>query len=178
MAGATTTNTWKAKMEERRAAEESKKRAAIVAVNDISFPALGGGAGGGGWGSPEVPPLPPLGRSKTGVVTSYSQTLKAAAEAAAAPITAATSTRDQMAELSVFRHRSAPQFGTSRSLREDTYYDDESEEPAYDGGWNTVDKKKPVTKSRIDYSSNLTDEDYGEADGGNQDASNTLNTNW
>jgi hypothetical protein len=165
-------------MEERRAAEESKKRAAIVAVNDISFPALGGGGAGsgGGWGSE----APPLARSKTGIVTSYSQTIKAAAEAAEAPMTVATSTRDQMAELSVFRHRPAPQFGTSRSSRGDTYYDDDADaEPAYDGGWNTVDKKKPVTKSRIDYSSNLTDEDYaGGGDGGNQDASNTLNTNW
>jgi hypothetical protein len=176
---AATPNTWKAKMDERRQQEESKKRAAIVAVNDISFPALGGGAGGGGgWGSPEAAP-PPLGRSKTGVVTSYSQTIKAAAEAAAAPMTAATSTRDQMAELSVFRHRPAPQFGTSRSSREDTYYDDvrPAEPETYDDGWSTIDKKKPVTKSRIDYSSNLTDEDYGEA-GGNHDASNTLNTNW
>jgi hypothetical protein len=177
---ATTPNTWKAKMDERRQQEESKKRAAIVAVNDISFPALGGGAGGGaGWGAPEAAPPPPLARSKTGVVTSYSQTIKAAAEAAEAPMTVATSTRDQMAELSVFRHRPAPQFGTSRSSREDTYYDDvrPAEPETYDDGWSTIDKKKPVTKSRIDYSSNLTDEDYGEA-GGNHDASNTLNTNW
>ena len=165
-------------MEERRQQEESKKRAAIVAVNDISFPALagaGGGSSSGGWGSE----APPLARSKTtGLVTSYSQTIKAAAEAAEAPITAATSTRDQMAELSVFRHRPAPQFGTSRSSREDTYYD--NAEPACDDGWNTVDKKKPVTKSRIDYSSNLTDEDYagGDEADGNHDASNTLNTNW
>jgi hypothetical protein len=175
---AATTNTWKAKMEERRQQEESKKRAAIVAVNDISFPALSG-AGGGGWGAaPEV--APPLARSKTtGIVTSYSQTLKAAAAAAEAPISVATSTRDQMAELSVFRHRPAPQFGTSRSSRDDTYYDQDAEsvEPTYDG-WSTVDKKKPATKSRIDYSSNLTDDDYAGDDDLNHGASNTPNTNW
>jgi len=96
-------------------------------------------------------------------------------------MTAATSTRDQMAELSVFRHRSAPEFGTSRSSREDTHYDDvrPAEPETYDDGWSTIDKKKPATKSRIDYSSNLTDEDYAGGFGDDDhDASNTLNTNW
>lgn len=156
-------------MEERRQQEETKKRAAIVAVNDISFPALSGGgsssSAGGGWGS-EAPaaikPAPPA--------ISYSDRLKTPTSA---PISragggAGTSIRDQAAELSVFRHRPVPQFGTSRSSREDTYYDDGAtggDDRVDNDGWNVIDKRKtPVTKSKINYGVDLTDEDYGDCE--------------
>lgn len=154
-------------MEERRNQEESKKRAAIVAVNDISFPALSGGnsgeSAGDGWGAPAAvikTAAPP---------TSYSERLKTFGATPMAGAGGGTSTRDQAAELAVFRHRPVPvpvpQFGTSRSSREDTYYDniDEQTPACADDGWNVVDKRKtPVTKSKINYDVDLTDADYAD----------------
>lgn len=141
---------WKTRMEQRRTYEEDKKRSAAVAVNDISFPALGGGAGtSGGWGE-EAAAAPAK-------ITTFADRLKQtlAAEVEARP-------EETTVEIPApkFRHpqlgRRGGDFGTSRSSYEDTYYD---EEPARllpmagagagsDGGWRTVEKKlvKPQTK--------------------------------
>jgi hypothetical protein len=171
------TSTWRAKAEERRQQEESKKRAAIVAVNDISFPALGGSsAGAGGWGTTEA--SPPV--TKATPATSYSDRLKTTAAstmAGAGAGSSTVSTRDQAAELAVFRHRPVvtSQFlGTSRSSCNDTYYDNRDAEPMYDEGWNVVDKKKiPTTKSKINYNVDLTDDDYADGCGDGDDEPNS-----
>jgi hypothetical protein len=175
-------STWKAKMEERRQIEESKVRAAAVAVNDISFPALRSTSG---WGSE----APAAHAAHATDKACYSETLKAKMatmddEEYTPGATTFMSARDQAATLAVFRHpRSGDrQFGTSRSSQYDTYYDDHGESisgpPAADGaGWNTVDsssrrKAQPTTKSRIDYTEV---EDYEDDDA---DADAEPNINW
>ena len=178
------TSTWKAKMEERRQNEESKVRAAAVAVNDISFPALRQSTGG--WGS-AAPPI----QTTTTDKACYSHTLKAKMatmddEEYTPGATTVMSARDQAAALAVFKHPTRAQFGTSRSSQHDTYYDDRGEcagsgagsgaPPPADGGWNTVDssrrKAQPVTKSRIDYTNYTEVEDY------DADAEAEPNSNW
>lgn len=132
---------WKTRMEQRRTYEEDKKRNAAVAVNDISFPALGGGAGtSGGWGeAPEAPAVP---AKTTTFADRLKQTLAAEAEV-----------RPEETTIEIpppkFRHpqlaRRGGDFGTSRSSYEDTFYDPEQTVPpmagAGDGGWRTVEKK-------------------------------------
>ena len=115
--------------------------------------------------------------------TSYADRLKTAAAASVAAGAGGSTTRDQAAELAVFRHSAAPRFGTSRSAVEDTYYDEDRDvEPAcsddYNDGWNVVDRKKaPTTKSKINYAVDLTDEDYLGC-GGAADDDAAPNNSW
>ena len=177
---AATASTWKAKMEERRQNEESKVRAAAVAVNDISFPALP--SAGGGWAAPS--------RVEADKVC-YSGTLKAkmaamdSDEYVATSSTAGMSTRDQAAALAVFRHPGRAQFGTSRSSQHDTYYDSqspnsgESSAPPVDGEWTTIDSGRRKAGSgagagagsHIDYTEDV------EGDGGDVE-DDEPNSNW
>ena len=134
---------WKTRMEQRRTYEEDKKRNAAVAVNDISFPALGGGGAGtsGGWGEAPAAPAP----KTTTFADRLKQTL--AAEAEVRP-------DETMVEIPPpkFRHpqlgRRGADFGTSRSSYDDTFYDPETAQnvppmagAGGDGGWRTVEKK-------------------------------------
>lgn len=133
---------WKIRMEQRRTYEEDKKRNAAVAVNDISFPALGGGAGNGGWGEEAAAPAAPA-KITTTFADRLKQTLAAEAEV-----------RPEETTIEIpppkFRHpqlgRRGGDFGTSRSSYEDTFYDPEQTAPPMagaggDGGWRTVEKK-------------------------------------
>ena len=130
---------WKTRMEQRRTYEEDKKRSAAVAVNDISFPALGGGAGNGGWGEEAAAPA----KTTTTFADRLKQTLAAEAEVRPEETTIEIPTPK-------FRHpqlgRRGGDFGTSRSSYDDTFYDPEQTVPPMagagsDGGWRTVEKK-------------------------------------
>ena len=145
---------WKTRMEERRKYEEDKKRSAAVAVNDISFPALGGGGAGtsGGWGEEAAPAAP----AKT---TTFADRLKQtlAAEAEVRPDETAVEIPAPK-----FRHpqlgRRGCDFGTSRSSYDDTFYDPETVQnvppmagaggAGGDGGWRTVEKKLVKTMNK------------------------------
>lgn len=157
---------WKTRMEERRKYEEDKKRSAAVAVNDISFPALGGGAGAsGGWGEEAAPAAP----AKT---TTFADRLKQvlAAEAEVRP-------DETTVEIPVqkFRHpqlgRRGGDFGTSRSSYEDTFYDPETSQlltpmagAGGDGGWRTVEKKLVKTMNKCGTRMYEPEDDYPEDD--------------
>jgi hypothetical protein len=140
---------WKTRIDERRQQEESKKRIAATAVNDISFPAMAGAGGGAGsWGVTTTPRA-----VTTATTTTYAERLRASTMAGAAtPDDAGARVPQTYTE---FRH---PRFGTSRSARNDTYYDmDDGYEapPSYlqtdngddDNTWTTVDKRKTVVAS-------------------------------
>jgi len=173
--------TWKTRIDERREQEESKKRIAATAVNDISFPAIGGGAGAGAgsWGSPAAPP--PMSRTTT--TTTYAERLRAAVAAESTHGETSTTKSYASPKYSEFRH---PHFGTSRSSRNDTYYDADEDyaaappPPSFssqtDDEWKVVDKKKiaPLAASttrdnvglnHVDYDQDYEEEDDEEYDG-------------
>lgn len=158
---------WKTRMEQRRTYEEDKKRSAAVAVNDISFPALGGGGAGtsGGWGE-AVPEAPA--KTTTTFADRLKQTLAAEAEVRPEETTIEIPTPK-------FRHpqlgRRGGDFGTSRSSYEDTFYDPEQNVPPMagaggDGGWRTVEKKLIKTpQDKCGTRMYEPEDDYPEDDG-------------
>jgi hypothetical protein len=160
--------TWKTRIDERREQEESKKRIAATAVNDISFPAIGGGAGAGAgsWGSPAAPP--PMSRTTT-TTTTYAERLRAAVAAESTHGETSTTKSYASPTYSEFRH---PHFGTSRSSRNDTYYDADEDyaaappPPSFssqtDDEWKVVDKKKtpPLAASTTRDNVGLNHVDY------------------